>query len=175
MELSQDSPAPDVPLRDEIAEVIYGTSQGSVERPWDPEWTTPSDLPVVNDAFDTADVIMNLLTERGHVVPGVPPLLKVLADFKVTHDRLTLTMLALRTLNMLTFTEVRTPESKPARQFIDDYLLGKNHGPAGEPMLWPGRLPGLASLFREWGFMPTIAFPGQPSFVARAAQEIVPS
>lgn len=124
-------------------------------------------------ARDQADAVMSVLDAMGYIVPGVPALAVVLRDFKVTHDRLTLTMLALRILNMLAFSEVVTPESKPARQFIDDYLQGKNHGPAGEPMLWPGRLPGLANLLREWGFVPTIALPGQASFVARAQPPVV--
>lgn len=172
MELSQESaaatPAPERPLRDELAEVIYGTSQESVERPWDPEWSTPSDLPVVNDCFDTADLIIHLLQERGHVLLGAPPAAQIFADAKRFHDQLTLTALALRILNMLAFNNVQTPETKPARKWIDDYLQGVNHGPAGQPMLWPGRLPGMDAMLRDWGFQPTIALPGRPSYVARA-------
>jgi hypothetical protein len=159
---------PEVPLRHAIAEIIYGASQDSVERPWNPEWDTPSDLPVVNDAFDTADLVVQLLVEQGHVLPGAPPAQRIFDDAKRFHDQLTLTALALRILNMLAFNNVQTPETKPARKWIDDYLTGTHHGPAGQPMLWPGRLPGMAAMLRDWGFVPTIALPGQASYVARA-------
>lgn len=161
-QLSQNAPADDVPLPVKLQAAIMA------------EFPSPlAEGPQRADAVakQTA-AVMKVLVDEGHVVPGVPPLTRVLSDFKVTHDKLTLTTLALRILNMLAFTEIQTPESKPARKFIDDYLAGVNHGPAGEPMLWPGRLPGLANLLREWGFVPTIALPGQPSFVARAAPPV---
>lgn len=169
MELSQESaaatPTPDRPLRDEIAEVIYGTSQECVERPWDPEWSTPSDLPVVNDAFDTADQVMNLLNERGHYLPGAPPAAVILQDAKTFAERLTLSNLALRAFAMLGSLSLDTPETQPAKRWIVDYIEGKNHGPVGYPMLWPAQLPGLAHMLREWGFEPT---PTVPAYVARA-------
>jgi hypothetical protein len=119
---------------------------------------------VVNDAFDTADMIVHLLTERGHYLPGMPPTAQILHDAKTYAERLTLSNLALRVLNMLAWSTLETPESKPARKWIDDYLEGRNHGPVGRPMLWPARLPGMASLLRDWGFEPT---PTTPAFVAR--------
>lgn len=174
MELSQETPAAedvsqpaDHSLRAGIAEIIYGTSQESVERPWDRTWATPF-LPVVNDAFDTADAIVAMLIEAGHVIPGAPPAVQILEDAKSFAGRLTLSNLALRVLNMLAWSNVETPETKPARRWLEDYLEGKNHGPVGYPMLWPGRLPGLANMLRQWGFMPTIAQPDQASYVARA-------
>jgi hypothetical protein len=118
-------------------------------------------------ARDQADAVMALLIEGGHVIPGAPPAMQILRDAQSFAERLTLSNLACRILNMLAFSNVQTPETKPARQWIDDYLEGRNHGPIGQPMLWPGRLPGMASLLRDWGFMPTIAVPGQPSYVAR--------
>jgi hypothetical protein len=167
MELSQDAPQPaDHSLRDAIAEMIYGTSQLSVERPWPPKVESP----VLDDAVDTADTIIAKLIETGHVIPGAPPAAQILEDAKSFAARLTLSNLALRILNMLAWSNVETPESKPARRWLEDYLEGKNHGPVGQPMLWPGQLPGLCHLLREWGFMPTIAVPGQASYVARAVQ-----
>jgi hypothetical protein len=101
---------------------------------------------------------------RGHYLPGAPPAQQILEDAKSFAERLTLTTLALRILNMLAWEAIQTPESKPARRWLDDYLEGKNHGPVGHPMLWPARLPGLAHLLTEWGFQPT---PTRPAFVAR--------
>lgn len=112
-----------------------------------------------------AAAVMDLLNQRGHVLPGCPPAQRILDDAKSFAERLTLTMLALRILNMLAWMKVETPETKPARQWLDDYLEGRNHGPAGQPMLWPARLPGMAALLRDWGFMPT---PTMPPYVARA-------
>lgn len=176
MEEAQQAPIPtsapaeaqEPPLRELIAGIIYGADQLSVDRPWEEVRGDPSDLPVVNDAYDTADAIVLLLESLGHVLPGAPPAQRIFNDAKRFHDQLTLTALALRILNMLAFNNVQTPETKPARKWIDDYLQGVNHGPAGQPMLWPGRLPGMAAMLRDWGFVPTIALPGQPSYVARA-------
>lgn len=116
-------------------------------------------------AKETANAIMAKLNERGHYLPGAPCAQVILNDAKSFAERLTITMLALRLLNMLAWSNVETPESKPARQWLDDYLEGKNHGPAGSPMLWPVRLPGICALMRGWGFEPT---PTMPPWVARA-------
>lgn len=112
-----------------------------------------------------AAAIMSKLMERGHYLPGAPCAQIILDDAKSFADRLTITTLALRLLNMLAFAHVHTPETKGARRWIDDYLEGKNHGPAGKPMLWPVKLPGICSLLREWGFEPT---PTMPPWVARS-------
>jgi hypothetical protein len=117
---------------------------------------------------DQGEAVLQLLIDLGHVIPGAPPASRILADAKSFAERLTLSQLALRIYSMLAWANVETPESKPARKFIEDYIDGKNHGPAGYPMLWPGKLPGLASMLRAWGFVPTIATPGAPSYVARA-------
>lgn len=114
---------------------------------------------------DQADAVMALLVESGHYLPGRPPAERILQDAKSFAERLTLSNLALRILNMLAWTALQTPETKPARKWLDDYLEGRNHGPVGKPMLWPAQLPGMASLLREWGFQPT---PTMPPFVARA-------
>lgn len=121
---------------------------------------------------DQADAVMQLLIDRGHFLPGAPPAAAILADAKSFAERLILSNLALRILNMLAWSNVVTPESKPARRWIEDYLEGRGHGPVGKAMLWPGSLPGLASLLRDWGFEPT---PTLPPFVARAAVPVVPS
>lgn len=117
---------------------------------------------------DQADAIMALLVESGHTVPGAPPAAQILADAKSFAERLMLSNLAARILNMMAWTTVQNPETKPARRWIEDYLEGKNHGPIGRPMLWPGRLPGMAKMLRDWGYVPTVALPGQASYVARA-------
>lgn len=117
---------------------------------------------------DQADAVMALLVESGHYLPGAPPAATILQDAKSFAERLTLSNLALRILNMLAWSNIQTPETKPARKWIEDYLEGRRHGPVGQPMLWPSQLPGMAHLLRDWGFTPTIALPGQPSYVARA-------
>lgn len=111
-----------------------------------------------------ADAIMEILNERGHYLPGAPCAQIILDDAKSFADRLTITTLALRLLNMLAFAHVHTPETAGARKWLDDYLEGKNHGPAGKPMLWPARLPGICALLKDWGFQPT---PTMPPWVAR--------
>lgn len=116
--------------------------------------------------------IMSHLVETGHVVPGAPPASHILRDAQSFAERLTLSNLALRILNMLAFSSITTPETAGARRWIDDYLEGRNHGPVGHPMLWPGGLPGMAKLLGDWGFKPTIAVPGSPSFVARALDPV---
>jgi hypothetical protein len=151
MELSQDAPATpaaEKPLAEEIRDVLAKL------RPTDH----------VNVEKRCVDGIMQLLMDRGHYLPGAPPAQQILEDAKSFAERLTLTTLALRILNMLAWEAIQTPESKPARRWLDDYLEGKNHGPVGHPMLWPARLPGLAHLLTEWGFQPT---PTRPAFVAR--------
>lgn len=171
MELSQEATQPaDHTLRDAIAELVYGTSQESVEHPWEMvRGEPPSARPVVNDAYDTADTIVALLTEQGHVVPGAPPAATILRDAKQFAEQLILSNLALRILSMLAWSHIETPETKPARRFIEDYLDGKNHGPAGKPMLWPAKMPGLAHMLRDWGFEPT---PTLPPYVARSAPKL---
>lgn len=114
-----------------------------------------------------AAAVMDLLTQRGHVLPGVPPAKTILADAQSFAARLIMSNLALRILNMLAYMKVETPETDPARRWLDDYLEGRNHGPAGCPMLWPARLPAMAALLRDWGFIPT---PTMPPYVARAPQ-----
>lgn len=133
------------------------------------EGTSAASAPAIRDE------VMALLVDTGHVLPGCPPAAKILDDAKAFHERLVLSNLALRIFVMLGSMTIETPESKPAQRFIIDYLEGRNHGPVGEPMLWPGQLPGLASVLRDWGFVPTVATPGQPSYVARAMEPVVPS
>lgn len=161
MGLSQDAPAtpaPDAPLQDRIAETLKPLQVN--------EGMSADEIATIHE--DQAEVVMRLLEALGHVLPGAPPAARIFADAKRFHDQLTLSNLALRVLNMLAFNEVQTPESRPARKWIEDYLQGVNHGPVGQPMLWPGRMPGMAAMLRDWGFVPTIAIPGQPSYVARA-------
>ncbi|MEJ7831295.1 MAG: hypothetical protein WKF79_00130 [Nocardioides sp.] len=120
-------------------------------------------------ARDQADAVMTLLLDRGHYLPGRPPAEVILQDAKSFAERLTLSNLALRILNLLAWSSLQTPETKGARKWLDDYLEGKNHGPVGNPMLWPAQLPGMAAMIRDWGFVPT---PTQPAYVARAAAPV---
>lgn len=165
MELSQETTQPaDHSLHDEIKDTLLrhrpniATMRTSA--------TTDGLEEVVDQACrDQADAVMTLLVERGHFLPGAPPARQILDDAKSFAERLTLSNLALRILNMLAWEAIQTPESKPARKWIDDYLEGRNHGPVGRPMLWPAKLPGMAHLLRQWGFEPT---PTTPAFVARS-------
>lgn len=166
MELSQESapatPTPDVPIAVEILDALSGAFKAE-------DWKAGALTEFLPDAYARqAAAVTQLLLERGHVLPGAPPAQRIFEDAKRFHDQLTLTALALRILNMLAFNNVQTPETRPARKWIDDYLQGVNHGPAGQPMLWPGGLPGMAAMLRDWGFAPTVAVPGRASFVARA-------
>lgn len=152
------TPQPEVPLQDQLLETLLAL------RP-------PAGAPLeqIDQACrDQAQAIYHLLMEQGHVLMGAPPAAQILRDAKSFAERLTLSNLALRILNMLAWSNVQTPETKPARKWIDDYLEGKGHGPVGQAMLWPAQLPGICHLLREWGFQPTVAVPGQPVFVARA-------
>jgi hypothetical protein len=138
-------PQPDIPLRDEVRAMIAVFDRA--------------------DADQAADAIMQLLMERGHYMPGMPPARRILDDAKSFAERLTLSNLALRCFAMLGALLVETPETKPAKRWIIDYIEGKGHGPVGHPMLWPAKLPGLASMLTSWGFEPT---PTTPPFVARS-------
>lgn len=144
MELSQEEPP--LSLRDQIVGLLLGL------------------VPAAEVGYH-ADAIMQLLMDRGYYLPGAPPAAKIFDDAKSFAERLTLSNLALRLLNMLAWSKVGTAESKPARRWLDDYLEGKNHGPVGKPMLWPRGLPGIAHLLTQWGFEPT---PTNPAFVARS-------
>lgn len=163
MELSQESapatPAPGKSLKDEIKEALMA------------HWSNVSH----EDAAAGANMVLQLLMDRGHVLPGAPPAQQIMEDAKSFAFRLTLSNLTVRIIAMLYTTGVETPESKPAKRWIGDYLDGKNHGPVGHPMLWPGKLPGMCSLLRDWGYVPTIALPGQPSYVAKPLPNPTPN
>lgn len=157
MELSQDAPAtpaPDVPLVDEIKDTLLRLRPSAL-----------AEGEQIDQACrDQAEAVMRLLMDRGHYLPGAPPAQRILEDAKSFAERLTLSNLTARIIAMLYTTAIETPESKPAKRWIDDYLEGRNHGPIGKPMLWPARLPGTAAMLRSWGFIPT---PTMPPFVAR--------
>jgi hypothetical protein len=161
MDIKQESapatPAPEVPLQDEITDLLLQLRPSAL-----------AEAEQIDQACrDQAHAVMHLLHERGHVLPGAPPTQQILADAQQFAGQLILTKLALRILNMLAWSQLQTPESKPARKWIEDYIEGRNHGPAGKPMLWPAQLPGMAQMLRDWGFQPTVATPAQPSYVAR--------
>lgn len=114
-----------------------------------------------------ADAIMHLLNERGHYLPGCPPAAQILKDAEQFAGQFMLSMLCVRLLRMLN-TRIVTPETKGMERWLNDYIDGKNHGPVGKPMFWPGGLPGLAQQLRQWGYAPTDT---RPQFVARAVQQ----
>lgn len=142
-----DAPATTPPLADEVRSLVIDAIGNT------------------DEASGLADQIMTLLNERGHYLPGMPPAATILADAKSFAERLVLSNLALRILNMLAWSTIETAETKPARRWIDDYLEGRNHGPVGHPMLWPVKMPGMSHMLRDWGFEPT---PTMPPFVARS-------
>lgn len=111
------------------------------------------------------DAVMQLLVDSGNVLPGCPPAARMLKDAEQFAGQLQLAMLCVRLLRMLN-TRIVTPETKGLERWLNDYIDGKNHGPIGKPMLWPGGLPGLSQQLRDWGFQPT---PTRPAFVARVA------
>lgn len=178
-ELMQDAPAtpaPAEPLETTIARVLF-EARNNAEYDFDraaSDAAGEGEAQLLEICDQEAGAITLVLQSLGHVLPGAPPAQQILEDAKSFAARLTLSNLALRILNMLAWSNVQTPESKPARRWLEDYLEGRNHGPVGHPMLWPGKLPGLASLLRQWGFVPTIAAPGQASYVARAMPNPTP-
>lgn len=118
-----------------------------------------------------ADKIMELLHARGHVLPGCPAAAQILKDAQQFAGQYTLAVLCIRLLRMLN-TRIVTPETKGTEKWLNDYLDGRNHGPVGKPMLWPGGLVGLSDQLRQWGYQPT---PTKPAFVARiSGNAIIP-
>lgn len=163
-QLMQDAaatPAPETPLIDEITDTLLRLRPSAL-----------AEGEQIDQACrDQAEAVMQLLMDRGHYLPGAPPAQRILDDAKSFAERLVLSNLTARIIAMLYTTAIETPESKPAKRWIDDYLEGKNHGPIGKPMLWPARLPGMAHLLRQWGFEPT---PTMPPFVARSLPNPTP-
>lgn len=152
-EVAEAAPVPDRPLRDLIADELLTHIKRASS-------AGPGAL-----AASQADAVMALLNECGHYLPGAPPAAQILKDAQEFASKLILSNLALRILNMLAFSKVQTPETAGVRRWLDDYLEGRNHGPVGAPMLWPGRMPGICHLLKEWGFEPTKTM---PPFVARS-------
>lgn len=137
------------PLRDEIRDLLIAT-----------EMQRPEEI---------ANAVTHLLNERGHYLPGCPPAAQILQDAQQFAGQFMLAMLCVRLLRMLN-TRIVTPETKGMERWLNDYIDGKNHGPVGKPMFWPGGLPGLAQQLRQWGYAPTDT---RPQFVARARPESV--
>ena len=135
------------PLRDEIRDLLIAT-----------EMQRPEEI---------ANALTHLLNERGHYLPGCPPAAQILQDAQQFAGQFMLAMLCVRLLRMLN-TRIVTPETKGMERWLTDYIDGKNHGPVGKPMFWPGGLPGLAQQLRQWGYAPTET---RPQFVARARPE----
>lgn len=114
------------------------------------------------------DAVMELLNERGHVLPGCPPAARIRADAEEFAAKFILAQLTIRLLRMLN-AGIVTPETKGMTRWLNDYIDGRNHGPVGAPMLWPSGLKGLAGQLRTWGFQPT---PTNPPFVARRVEPV---
>lgn len=148
-------PPTDRPLRDEIAELLLGQMPGT---------PGPGEVSL---AKQQANVVMDLLNLRGHFLPGAPPAREILEDARSFAERLVLSNLAARVLNMLAEATVENQETKATKRWISDYLEGRGHGPIGKPMLWPRALPALSMMLRQWGFEPT---PGHRQYVRRAVE-----
>ena len=147
------------PIRDELAEVILALSLSPLA-----EGQAKSD-----QALRQADGVLALLNQRGFYLPGCPPAKQLLADAELFAAQLMLAMIVCRCYAMLD-TGLVTPETKGMRNWLADYVNGRNHGPVGKPMHWPAGLPGLCSLLRDWGYAPT---PTQPAFVARKRHNVL--
>lgn len=137
------------PLRDELRELLRVSN------------------PMAGTEDHLSGAILHLLNERGHYLPGCPPAAQILQDAQQFAGQFMLAMLCVRLLRMLN-TRIVTPETKGMERWLNDYIDGKNHGPVGKPMFWPGGLPGLAQQLRQWGYAPTDT---RPQFVARARPE----
>jgi hypothetical protein len=111
------------------------------------------------------DSVVAVLTEGGWIMEGVPPVQQVLAQAEAYSDELILTKLVARFFRVMILGALIIPETPQAMDWLRDYIDGihKVHGPLGKPMLWPGRLPAICSLLRDWGFQPT---PTNPQFVS---------
>lgn len=177
------------PLRDEIRELLFGLPAkelAAFTQLRDHQEQADADgafVKVSRQALDEviafmadpdhaglqANAIMHLLNERGHYLPGCPPAAQILQDAQQFAGQFMLAMLCVRLLRMLN-TRIVTPETKGMERWLNDYIDGKNHGPVGKPMFWPGGLPGLAQQLRQWGYAPTET---RPQFVARARPESV--
>lgn len=150
----EERPAPS--LRDELAQLVQTQMMA---RETGGEAREPSDW-----ERQFADSILHLLNERGHYMPGCPPAAQILRDAEQFAGQFMLAMLCVRLLRMLN-TQIITPETKGMEKWLTDYIDGRNHGPIGKPMLWPGGLKGLSEQLRQWGYQPT---PTRPQFVGRA-------
>lgn len=111
------------------------------------------------------NAVMTLLVELGWIIPGAPPAYQILADAREFSDELVLTKLVARFFRVLILGGVIVPETPAAMDWLRDYIDGNQrvHGPLGKPMIWPGRLPSICQLLREWGFQPT---PTDPQYVS---------
>jgi hypothetical protein len=95
----------------------------------------------------------------------LPPSPEIMADARRFYDRVILAELAVRLFRTLILGGVVIPETPAAMDWLKDWIDGTHprHGPIGHPMIWPDRLPAIASLLRGWGFQPT---PTVPPYVA---------
>lgn len=161
MELSQktEGPQPDEAVPDLAVELLRALC--------DPGHSPTPDNPKGDRTLQEwqRDAVLDLLNQRGHVLPGCPPAARILRDAQSFAERLTLSNLAVRILNMLAWSTIEHQESRPARRWLENYLEGKGHGPVGQAMLWPANLPGLSQQLRNWGFEPT---PTMPPYVMRS-------
>lgn len=112
------------------------------------------------------DAVRTVLTGGGWVLPGVPPVSKVLADAQQFAERTVLAELAVRLFRTLVLGNFVHAETPKAMDWLQDWIDGniEGHGPIGRPMIWPDRIPFVAGLLRQWGFMPT---PTVPPYVTR--------
>lgn len=114
------------------------------------------------------DAVLDLLTQRGHVLPGAPPAAKIIDDARSFAEQLTLAKLFAQVVRHAVLKRIMTNETEGTLAWLTDYLDGVNHGPIGAPMLWPDQLPRLAMLMRSWGYEPVQV--GAANYVKRSVK-----
>lgn len=96
-----------------------------------------------------------------------PSMQSVMKDAQHFAERVILAELAVRLFRTLVLGNFVHADTPAAMNWLKDWIDGtmEGHGPMGRgPMIWPDRLPFVAGLLRQWGFMPT---PTQPPYVMR--------
>jgi hypothetical protein len=96
----------------------------------------------------------------------LPPSPIVARDAQRFAERVILSELVVRLFRTLVLGNVVVEDTPKAMEWLKDYIDGavRGHGPIGQPMIWPDRLPFVVGLLRQWGFQPT---PTVPPYVTR--------
>jgi hypothetical protein len=114
--------------------------------------------------------VVDLLVDKGHVVPHAAPARKLLTDAQTFAERTVLAELVVRLFRTLVLGGIVLEDTPKAMSWLKSFIDGdqRNHGPLGAgPMMWPDHLPTVCGLLIKWGFMRT---PGQPGYVFKRPQ-----